>query len=40
MGNLKDIYHFELLDNNGEHSPHMTDALEAEEEVKSLSPCN
>ena len=33
VGNLKDMYHFELEGNGGEHSPHKTQALEAEEMV-------
>ncbi|CAI8000214.1 Proprotein convertase subtilisin/kexin type 5 [Geodia barretti] len=33
VGSLKDMYHFELPDNGGEHSPHKTRALEAEDMV-------
>lgn len=33
VGSLKDMYHFELPGNAGEHSPHKTEALKAEEMV-------
>lgn len=37
VGNLKNMYHFELPGNGGEHSPYVTQALEEEELVSPSS---